>query len=60
MFVFLTDIYLETSDKKIRSRISVTDIGVTNGVVHLLDNLLTINFTMWEAISDIPALRFVA
>ncbi|CAG5114898.1 unnamed protein product, partial [Candidula unifasciata] len=53
------EIFLETADKKIRSRISVTDSGVTNGVVHLLDNLLTINFTIWEAISDIPALRRV-
>ncbi|CAG5120491.1 unnamed protein product, partial [Candidula unifasciata] len=55
--VSVVHIYLETTDKKIRSKIHVADIGVTNGVVHLLDNLLSVNFTIWEAMSDIPALK---
>lgn len=32
---------------------------MTNGIVHLLDNLLNVNFTIWEAMSDIPALKYV-
>ncbi|XP_059159648.1 uncharacterized protein LOC131943508 [Physella acuta] len=55
------DIYLETSDRRVRSRIEVLDIGVTNGVVHLISNILSAEgFTIWQAVSDIPQLkRFV-
>ncbi|KAH9491607.1 hypothetical protein Btru_031022 [Bulinus truncatus] len=52
------EFYLESNDKKMTSKIEVLDIGVTNGVVHLISNVLFAEgFTIWEAVSDIPQLK---
>ncbi|KAK7475733.1 hypothetical protein BaRGS_00033005, partial [Batillaria attramentaria] len=41
----------------LRSKVEVTDLGVTNGVVHLIDSVLFLNnFTVWEAMSHMPLL----
>ncbi|GFN95738.1 transforming growth factor-beta-induced protein ig-h3 [Plakobranchus ocellatus] len=54
------EFYLETEDKKVRSRVEVRDIGVTNGIVHLIKNVLHCDqFTIWEAMSDIPQLKSI-
>ncbi|XP_055872602.1 uncharacterized protein LOC106073270 isoform X3 [Biomphalaria glabrata] len=50
--------YLETNDKKMSVKIEVKDIGVTNGVVHLVSNVLFADgYTIWNAVSDIPQLK---
>lgn len=42
--------YLETEDMQIQ--VVETDIGCTNGVVHLIDNvILRKDYTVWEAIT---------
>ncbi len=41
-----------------RSHIEVIDVGVTNGVAHVVSNVLTTpTFTVWDVVSDMPQLR---
>ncbi|KAK3799814.1 hypothetical protein RRG08_048538 [Elysia crispata] len=54
------EFYLETSDQRVRSRVEVMDIGVINGAVHLIKNMLySDQFTVWDAVSDMPQLRSI-
>ena len=48
--------YLEWGE--VRARVVESDLGVTNGVVHLIDTVLFVNnFTLWEALTNMPILR---
>ncbi|KAL8603906.1 hypothetical protein ACOMHN_005126 [Nucella lapillus] len=50
------DLYLEWGE--LRAQVKEIDLGVTNGIVHLIDTVLfASNFTVWEAITHIPDLR---
>ncbi|XP_071098582.1 fasciclin-1-like isoform X2 [Haliotis cracherodii] len=52
------DTYLESGS--VRARLEMTNIGCTNGVIHLISNILFFkNFTIWEAIENIPQLSIM-
>ncbi|GFR75111.1 fasciclin-1 [Elysia marginata] len=54
------DFYLEAANKRVLSRVEVMDIGVINGVVHLVKNILHADqFTIWDALTDMPQLRSI-
>ncbi|XP_005090829.1 uncharacterized protein LOC101850694 [Aplysia californica] len=50
-------LYLESADGLVRSHVEVLDVGVVNGVAHVISNVLaTPTFTLWDVVSDIPEL----
>ncbi|XP_070177843.1 uncharacterized protein [Littorina saxatilis] len=49
------EVYLEWG--QLRSHVTERDLGVTNGIVHVIDTVLYVNnYTVWEAMSGIPML----
>ncbi|XP_076439131.1 transforming growth factor-beta-induced protein ig-h3-like [Babylonia areolata] len=49
------ELYLEWGG--LRARVVTRDLGVTNGIVHLIDTVLfPTNFTVWEAMTNLPEL----
>ncbi|XP_050398819.2 fasciclin-1 isoform X2 [Patella vulgata] len=50
--------YIESGT--VRAKIEVMDIGCTNGVIHFISNVLFMrNFTLWEAMENIPQLSIM-
>ncbi|XP_060085424.1 fasciclin-1-like, partial [Ylistrum balloti] len=45
----------------VQSKVEMTDIKCTNGIIHLITNVLLIrNFSIWEAISGIAQLQYAS
>ena len=58
LLCLFTDVYVEGGN--IRAKITVPDIGCTNGIIHLISNVLfQRDFTIWEAIQGNAQLRYV-
>lgn len=52
------DVYIEGGS--IQAKITVADIGCTNGVIHLISNVLfQKDFTIWEAVQGNSQLKYV-